>query len=195
MSTARFIFDQQNGEVTKAFYAELAARGPLGEVAVCLFRAQKRSSRAKEYRPGKFRRAAYDVKEWSLAELCRRLQSSGAELGFAWGWKEDPATLFGARASWVLYVDLPAERGQVSFHSPSRGEGPAYAGEWDGVRGVSVDRILAFCDELLGRGPDPLLESRVIPTHAGEGPAAFGATVAQIPEPPEQMGLFSGSMR
>ena len=71
--TAREVFHQQNGDVTKAYYAELAALGPQGEIAVALFRAQKRSSRAKDYRRGRYRAAAYDVKSWSMRELCRLL--------------------------------------------------------------------------------------------------------------------------
>lgn len=82
--TAAAVFHQQNGEVTKAFYQRLYAMGPLGRIAVALFRAQKRSSRAKDYRPGKYRRAAYDVKEWSMGELCRELAAYGQ---FRYGWK------------------------------------------------------------------------------------------------------------
>ncbi len=70
---ADHVFHQQDGRITKAYYAELSALGPIGLVALNLFRAQKRSSRAKDYRRGKWRRAAYDVKSWSMDELCRIL--------------------------------------------------------------------------------------------------------------------------
>jgi hypothetical protein len=143
--TALQVFTQQNGEVTSAYYAQLNSCGPAGQVAVALFRAQKRSSRAKDYRPGRYRRAAYDVKSWSIDEACRLLEAHGAELGLVWGWKEDPAVVFDGRTSWVLYVELP--QGQVSFHSPDRGKGPAYAGEWDGQH-ASEGRIIAFCDSI-----------------------------------------------
>lgn len=142
--TAREVFYQQNGEVTKQYYATLAQRGPMGEIAVALFRAQKRSSRAKDYRRGKFRRAAYDVKAWSMGELCRLLELHGGSLGFTWGWKPDPEVVFGNEPSWVLYVDLPAGK-QVSFHNPNRMNGPEYPGEWDGIRGASEHRVISFC--------------------------------------------------
>jgi len=153
--TAAQVFSQNDGQVTKAYYAELASRGTLGEIAVALFRCQKRSSRAKDYRRGKWRRAAYDVKQWSLGELCRLLSIHGESLGFVWGWKEDPAVVFGERASQVLYVDLPGF-GQCSFHSPDRGEGPRYGGDWDGQH-ASKERIAAFCDAVMvGEKCEPL---------------------------------------
>ena len=143
--TARAIdvFEQSDGEVTKAYYAELQQLGPAGEIAVALFRCQKRSSAAKRYRGRRFRSAAYDVKNWSMGELCRLLEKHGKELGIRYGWKQDPKTEF---YPWVLYVDLP--QGQVSFHSPDRGLGPDYPGEWDGLK-ASQDRIVAFCDSVM----------------------------------------------
>src|SRR5690348_8629085 len=35
------VFNQQNGDVTRAYYEQMNRRGPLGQVAVALFRAQK----------------------------------------------------------------------------------------------------------------------------------------------------------
>ena len=183
MRRAAEVFGQQNGEVTKAYYAELAALGPLGEIAVCLFRAHKRSTAAKSYRGGRFRGAAYDVKQWSIGELCRRLQSGADCFGIRWGWKSDPGVLLRGDASWVLYVDLP--QGQCSFHSPARGEGPAYAGEWDGNRGGSEAAILAFCDSVAG----------VVSECAGGTIAGPVSRAAQIPAAPEQMAFFGGPMR
>jgi hypothetical protein len=143
------VLGQNDGEVTKAYYAELASRGPIGRVAVALFRSQKRSSRAKDYRRGKYRRLAYDVKQWSLDQLCRELAEHGAELGITYGWRQDPDTIFGGDPSWVLYCDLP--QGQVSFHSPSRGKGPDYLTDWDRSK-ASAERIVAFCDSVMGGG-------------------------------------------
>lgn len=137
------VFKQNDGEVTKAYYAEMNALGPLAQIAVCLFRAQKRSSRAKDYR---FRRAAYDVKAWSLQELCRMLNIHGGSTGIVWGWKEDPNVLFGDEPSQCLYVDLPGI-GQCSFHNPIRLGGPEYLGEWSGVHN-SDSVIIRFCDHV-----------------------------------------------
>ena len=140
------VFYQNDGKVTTAYYQDLASRGPLGRIAVALFRTQKRSSRAKDYRRGKYRRAAYDVKTWSMQELCKELIENGAAFGITFGWKLDPNVVFGEDPSWVLYVNLP--EGQVSFHNPNRGTGPDYTSEWDGVRGASESRIIRFCDSV-----------------------------------------------
>lgn len=141
------VYTGNDGELTKRYYALLKLSGPVGDVAVNLFRAQKCSSRAKKYRGGirgrgSFRGMAYERKEWALRELCKFL-AAHPEL-FAFGWKRDPKMeRFGPE--WVLYVDLP--EGQVSFHSPARFDGQDYAGEWDGLH-ASESRILAFCDRV-----------------------------------------------
>jgi hypothetical protein len=140
------VFAQNDGAVTKAYYVDLAQRGAMGEIAVALFRCQKRSTAAKRYRGGRFRRAAYDVKNWSLGELCRLLQEHALARGLRWGWKHDPTQSF---HNWVLYVDLP--QGQVSFHTAGRLAGPDYPGDWDGKH-ASAERIMAFCDTVFCGG-------------------------------------------
>lgn len=147
--TALEVFTQSDGEVTKAYYAELKAIGPAGEFAMNLFRAQKTSTRAKRYRgrPGRgeptYRSMAYDVKAFSLKQLCLILSDHAASLGVTWGWGIDFAESFNRH---VLYIDLPGY-GQVSFHSPERYSGPEYPGAWDGAH-KSAERILAFCNEV-----------------------------------------------
>lgn len=141
MSEAMRVFKQSDGEVTKSYYASMNAKGLNGQLAVALFRAQKRSSAAKKYRRGAWRRDAYDVKNWSLSEVCRILDSMTAfEMAPQWGWKKDKNT---PGYEWVLYVDLPTV--QCSFHSANRLSGPDYKGEWDGC-GLSAERICRFCD-------------------------------------------------
>jgi hypothetical protein len=141
MGKAESVFKQNNGEVTKAYYAEMNAKGLPGQLAVALFWAQKRSTAAKKYRRGKFTRAAYDVKNWSLSEVCRILDLMQAfESGPQWGWQRDPKT---PGYEWVLYVELPT--GQCSFHSAERLNGPDYEKGWDGV-GISEERICRYCD-------------------------------------------------
>lgn len=141
------VFQQNNGDVTKHYYAELDAIGPIGQIATALFRAQKRSTAAKSYRGRRFKSAAYDVKTWSMGELCRLLKQHAGALGIRWGWKPDPNQ---ALHSQVLYVELP--QGQVSFHSSDRCGCPDvdFAGEWDGQH-KSTERILAFCDAIGGK--------------------------------------------
>lgn len=150
---AREVFDGSDGLKTRTYYAELEKRGPIGQAAVRLFRAQKTSTRAKMYRGREYKSRAYDIKSWSMGELCKVLAEHGASMGFIYGWSQDPDTVFGERPSWVLYVEIPSmcyrSAGQVSFHSPTRGEGPDYDGTWDGQR-ASEERILAFCDVVYG---------------------------------------------
>src|SRR5947209_6450005 len=73
MRRAIDVYAGSDGEVTKAYYAELEKLGPVGLIALNLFRAQKCSTRAKLYRGGdfrgRFRDQAYERKNWSVANL------------------------------------------------------------------------------------------------------------------------------
>jgi hypothetical protein len=145
------VYQGSDGELTKRYYAELERRGPIGAVAMNLFRAQKCSARAKVYRGRRYKDAAYGRKQWSMDLLVQILAQHAGELGIRYGWKQHPEIIFDDQPSWVLYIDLP--QGQVSFHSPSRGEGPDYPGEFDGAH-KSAERILEFCDAVF-HAPDP----------------------------------------
>ena len=137
---AASVFNQNDGDVTKAYYATMNAKGFKGMLAVALFRAQKRSTAAKRYRGRQYKSAAYDVKNWSLSEICRVLSIwPGAP---EWGWKRDPNT---PGYEWVLYVELPT--GQCSFHSAGRLSGPDFKGKWRPGAG-SLSNILEFCDSV-----------------------------------------------
>lgn len=130
-----------DGDATRALYARLEKLGAAGAVAVNLFRAHKASARAKLYRgglpgQGSYRRMAYDRKQWALDNLCSALLRHAEALGLVWGWGVDPQQPMHCN---VLYLDLPG--GQVSFHTAGRGEGPDYAGGWDGVRDVGAERV------------------------------------------------------
>lgn len=148
---ARLVFEGSNGDATKAYYAHLQTKGPAGIVAMNLFRAQKCSTRAKLYRGGGYKAQAYDRKEWSLGLLVDCLIEHGPALNITFGWGIDNGVFEGHKH--VLYIDLP--QGQVSFHGTARGKGPDYTKPWDGQRGQSPVRIIAFCDQILGLTPDP----------------------------------------
>lgn len=142
------VFAGSDGALTREYYSRLSLRGPIGEIAMNLFRAQKCSTRAKKYRggirgKGSYSSMAYDRKAWSMEELCRILGHHGQQFKISYGWKLD--TTQQGRADWVLYINLP--QGQVSFHSTARYGGPDYPGDWDRQR-MSEARILAFCDEV-----------------------------------------------
>lgn len=133
-----------DGEATRSLFGRLEGLGPVGLVAVNLFRAQKASERAKVYRRG-FRGVAYDKKDWAIEQLCTALREHGTVLGLAWGWGTDPETPV---YSDVLYVELPD--GQVSFHTRARvPECPDHDRPWDGVKGHSPGRICRWIASLL----------------------------------------------
>lgn len=172
------IYAGSDGAATIGLYARLEAIGPMGVIAVNLFRACKASERAKVYRGGnahgRFKAQAYEKKEWSLELLVEGLtrycsfQSNCSTPGcgypdgkpcigcgfipdnriVGWGWKEDPGQEF---HKWVLYIDLPT--GQVSFHAAKALTCGLYHGEWDGQH-LSAQRIIAFADGVLNGGTD-----------------------------------------
>lgn len=98
------VYEGSDGQVTQGLYAKLEDLGPVGVVAMNLFRAQKCSDRAKEYRRRAHKSEAYDRKNWSMGNLCMELRRHAVGLNIRWGWKEDPKQEF---HKWVLYVELP----------------------------------------------------------------------------------------
>ncbi len=88
------IYKGSDGAATKKFYADLETRGPLGFVAMNLFRAQKCSARAKGYRRRAHKDNAYDRKNWSLKQLCQALEEHAAPLGIKFGWGRDDTQAF-----------------------------------------------------------------------------------------------------
>lgn len=143
------IYAGSDGDKTRGLYECLTAIGPSGFVATNVFRATKASERAKVYRGGErgkgsYRRMAYERKQWSIDNLCKALTEHAASLSISWGWARDEKT---TGYEWVCYIALPT--GQVSFHSPHRGEGPDFPGTWDGVRGEGPARICRWCADLL----------------------------------------------
>lgn len=136
------VYAGSDGDATKALYARLEQLGPRGVVALNLFRAQKNSERAKVYRGGGYRGAAYDRKQWAMDNLCTVLGAEAEALNIRWGWGRDEKAV---NFENVLYVYLPEGIGQVSFHTHQRGAGPDFAGDWDGAKGKSPERILRFC--------------------------------------------------
>lgn len=139
------VYAGSDGDATRALYAALLGRPPRGEIAMNLFRATKRSERAKGYRRGRHARAAYGVKDYSIGELCRALAAGAAPLGIAWGWGRDEKAV---NFEDVLYVDVPGA-GQVSFHCRGRKAGPDYTGQWDGAKGTAADRVVRWAHAVL----------------------------------------------
>lgn len=145
MLNATEIYVKSDGKRTEYLYTRLQSLGPVGDVALNLFRAQKCSARAKVYRGTAVKNSAYGRKAWSMGLLCGVLVVHARALNIQWGWKADPNV---SRCPWVLYVDLPTGV-QVSFHSTQRGVGPDYSGQWDGVPDVSAQRIVGWVQKLI----------------------------------------------
>lgn len=146
MSTVSFdpkeVFARNDGDLTRRFYAHLDSLGIDGQLATALFRAQKRSEAAKRYRGRQYTRAAYDVKNWSLSEVCR-IAAQMPEL--QWGWRRDPNT---KGYEQVLYVEL--SYGQCSFHSADRLAGPEFTRRWQ-PQPDSRTSILSYCADVMVR--------------------------------------------
>jgi len=149
--TVREIYEGSDGNATKALYARLDEFGPIGFIAKNLFRACKASERAKLY-SRRYKGDAYQKKQWSLGLLCDALAVHGPAAGIRYGWKIDPQPPVGY--PWILYVDLPT--GQVSFHSPTRGVGPDYPGEWSGKH-TSKENIILWTAHLMGEAVGGLI--------------------------------------
>lgn len=137
------VFTRNDGDLTRRFYAHMDSLGTTGKLATALFRAQKRSEAAKRYKGRSYTRAAYDVKNWSLSEVCR---IAGLMPELSWGWKYDPRAI---NFENVLYVELTY--GQCSFHSPDRLDGPDFSGKWK-PQPDSRTSILSYCaDVIIGK--------------------------------------------
>lgn len=143
LSRVLAVYEGSDAIATRALYAELGELGYIGDLAVNLLRACKKSERAKVYRGRHYRASSYDGKQWAMEQVCTLL-TSHPELVGTWGWGKDEKQDYHA---WVLYVELP--QGQVSFHTSLRGDGPDYLKPWDGVTGASVQRIVTFASTLL----------------------------------------------
>lgn len=167
------VYTGSNADATKALYAKLADFGGAGAIATNLFRAHKTSGRAKVYRGGGFKGAAYDTKAWSVGNLCSLLTVDADDLKIRWGWGLDnKATGF----EHVFYINIPT--GQVSFHMAARLNGPDYDGVWDGQIGAGPGRICRWIETILkGESPMPELRSVVIASIADVEPR-------QIPDIP-----------
>lgn len=146
LSTIMRIYQGSNGEATKMLYRDLEAFGPMGVIALSLFRASKCSERAKVYRKGPgYKTEAYARKDWSIKNLAAilLLAQRAGQVDLKWGWAVDEELRGRADPHHhILYVELPT--GQVSFHVGHRYDGPDFAGQWDGVRDVQAERICRF---------------------------------------------------
>ena len=138
-------FVGSDGELTKRVTAHLRTLGEPGQLASWLFTIQKSSSRAKVYRRRRHKGASYGRKDWAICQLTALLAAWPDAP--TWGWGIDELT-FGYPH--VLYIDLPT--GQVSFHTSTRHDGPAYPGTWDGQADASAQRIITYAANLVAAG-------------------------------------------
>lgn len=157
------IYDGSDGDATKRLYARLEQNyGPLGFVAVNVFRATKASARAKVYRGRGYRDMAYERKQWAMGNLCTSLTQHAESLGIVWGWGRDADEPSG-KFPHVLYVELPT--GQVSFHCAHRLHGPDFPCKWDGVRRMGPIRICQWIEQIFGGSHGTEQRDRVDGSH------------------------------
>lgn len=184
------VYGASDGDATTTLYDELRAMGPVGEIALNMFRAQKNSARAKMYRPGRFgfRSDAYARKNDSIHRLTDALALHAASAGIVWGWLEDDTRDV---HNWILYVDLPT--GQVSFHTVARGQGPNYKGRWDGVRQAAPPRICHWIASLFDPAAASQWPAGGVSVGSGSGPEPMERTDDETQPPrgrePEQQSL------
>jgi len=134
------VFEGADSARTRRVLRNLEQIGLLGRVAAQLFRTQKSSGRAKVYR-GDYAHYAYHRKGEFLKQLCELLSQ---QKQLAWGWGTDVEMAENGPCH-VLYVDLP--KGQASFHSFERWDGPDYTGDWDGTH-ESESNIIDFGEKI-----------------------------------------------
>lgn len=133
-------FDARDAELTIGYQNELLMRNKAGQLAFGLFRAVKRSQRAKAYR-GSLRRSSYGAKDDALKYIDYLLQRCARELHVEWGWQRDNKAV---NYEHVLYVDLPG-CGQASFHCSERHSQKPYNGKWD-ESSKSTASVLMYCE-------------------------------------------------
>lgn len=135
------VFNTNDGDLTRAYFALLEGYGLVGRVAVHLLRAAKAASRGPHYSDTKHRENAEQRKQWALESLVAILKEHADTLKIPWGWRNSPLP--------VLAIELPT--GYVQFEMPTRLRGPEYektplADYWQA--GVIDMRIIKFCDRL-----------------------------------------------
>lgn len=137
-------FNTMDMETTTQYQNDLFCRGVEGQLAFGLFRAQKRSTKAKGYRRGQHRHNSYAAKNEALQYVDAVLSRWGHDLELEWGWQTDPQQSMHRE---VLYVDF---RGgyQCSFHSEVRHSSKQFPFQWDNMAS-SLNTVIEFCDQII----------------------------------------------
>ena len=137
-------FNTSDMEKTTQYQNDLFCRGQEGQLAFGLFRAQKRSAKAKDYRRGHHRQNSYAAKNDALKYVDAVLSRWASDLDVEWGWQVDPQQ---AKHNQVLYVDFGGGY-QCSFHSEVRHSSREFPGRWD-TASSSVKTVLEYCDQVM----------------------------------------------
>lgn len=146
-------FNTMDMETTTQYQNELYCRGPEGQLAFGLFRAQKRSTKAKGYRKGSHRASSYAAKNDALKYVDAVLTRWGDELVASWGWKMDP---YQEKHNQVLYVDFGCGY-QCSFHSEVRHSRKEFDSDWNSSSS-SINTVTSYCDQIMQQNPPESLD-------------------------------------
>ena len=142
-------FHASNAPMSRQLCKELESKGPIGQLAALLFKAEKARKQAKSYlgrapvsgRP--YRGYSYDRMREMLAKAILLLEAHAVAMGMPWSWhREDkPGAPF-----WSLTIDLPT--GRVAYRMPYLYAEPEY---YSGVEddAENSDQVTEFCAGVL----------------------------------------------
>ena len=142
-------FHASNAPMSRQLCKELESKGPIGQLAAMLFKAEKANMQAKSYlgrspvsgRP--YRGYSFDRMREMLAKAIRLLDAHAKAMGTPWSWhREDkPGGPF-----WSLTIDLPT--GRVAYRMPYLyAETESNSGVEDDAE--NSDQVTEFCAGVL----------------------------------------------
>ena len=113
--------DEMETEEARHVFDDLRARGSLGELAICLLKAQKASDQADEAEDGQLRDRFHEDEMDAVDEIIEILLDGPVDIRWGLGIDfENPGEVSS------FYLSLP--KGRVRFRCNYQGVGPAYIG-------------------------------------------------------------------
>ena len=114
-------FCMSDAPLSRSLCRDLDSKGPIGQLASLLFKAEKAAMQAKSYvgkapvsgRP--YRNYSQDRMREMLAKAVSLLDAHAVAMGVTWGWSRNDAP---GKPPWILCIDLPT--GQVTYRVQER---------------------------------------------------------------------------
>lgn len=142
-------FHASDAQSSRRLCRDLDTKGPMGQLASLLFKAEKAYRQMKSYqgtapvsrRP--YRNYSQDRMREMLAKAVRLLDAHAKAMGVTWSWRRDDKS---GSSIWVLSIDLPT--GKVIYRLPYRQAGPDCESSLeDDAR--NSDLVTEFCAAVL----------------------------------------------